>query len=73
MEISYTCKVYLFSIYTWELNSGQTIWDKAEVVLGTFWEPFGNMIRTHWEHEKNTQNPSASPSKRKKTGPFMNA
>jgi len=64
---------YLLSLYTWELNSGQTIWDKAEMVLRTLWELFGNIMRTDWEHENNTKNPSPSPSKRKKTGPFMNA
>jgi len=36
----------LFSVYTWELNSGQTIWDKAEVVLGTFWEHDENTLGT---------------------------
>ncbi len=27
----------LFSLYTWELNFGQIIWDKIELVLGTSW------------------------------------
>jgi hypothetical protein len=41
----------IFSLHTWELNFGQTIRDKIEVLLGTsreiIWEleePFGNLI-----------------------------
>jgi len=50
---------HLFSLYTWKLNFGQTIWDKIEVLLvlwRTSWEttwqlgePNGNMMRTQWE------------------------
>jgi hypothetical protein len=62
---------HLFSLYIWELNFGQTIWDhKTQVLLGTSsgmhlgtlwelngnmlrtWEPFENMVRTHWEWRK---------------------
>jgi len=48
---------YLFSLYTWELNFGQTIWDHKTQVplgtssgmhLGTVWELNGNMLGTHW-------------------------
>jgi hypothetical protein len=42
---------HLFSLYTWELNFGQTKWDKIEVLLGTFYgttwelgEPQKNMM-----------------------------
>jgi hypothetical protein len=49
-----------FSLYTWELNFGQNIWDKSEVPLGTLcgtnWEleeSFGNLIGTHREHDGN--------------------
>jgi hypothetical protein len=49
---------YLFSLYTWELNFRQTVWDKSNVLLrtswGITWEPFGNLIRTSWEHDENT-------------------
>ncbi len=38
--------VYLLSLYTWELNLGQTLWDKIKVLL----EPQGNKMRTCWEH-----------------------
>jgi hypothetical protein len=39
-----------------ELNFGQTIWDKTQVLLGT-----------HWEQGGKTKNPSLpTPSKRKK-------
>jgi hypothetical protein len=41
----------LFSLYTWELNFGQTLWDKTEVLLamcrGTSWE------LEAWEHDVN--------------------
>jgi hypothetical protein len=44
-----------------ELNFGQTKWDKSNVLLGMFlettWElgePFGNLITTPWEHDRNT-------------------
>jgi len=57
------------------LNFGQTIWDKIEVLLGTFLE-LGNMLRTHWEQGKKNKNsphphrtPPHSTSKRKKQGP----
>jgi hypothetical protein len=60
------------------LNFGQTIWDKIEVLLGTFWGThmgtfleIGNMLRTHWEQgKKNKNSPHPHPtSKRKKQGP----
>jgi hypothetical protein len=50
--------VYLFSLYTWELNFGQTIWDKTEVLWGAFrvttWEP-GELMGTHTEHDENKE------------------
>jgi hypothetical protein len=46
---------HLVSLYTWELNFGQTEWDKIEVLLGMFYrtiwglgEPQKNMMRSHW-------------------------
>jgi hypothetical protein len=59
-------------IYTWELNFGQIICDKVELVLGTSWgitwelsEFFGNLMGTHWEIEK------SFPLSKKKTGHLM--
>jgi hypothetical protein len=52
-----TPRFHLFNLYTWELNFGQTIWDKTQVLLGTSWEHI-------WEHFKNkgkTQNNPCSP------------
>jgi hypothetical protein len=68
---------HLFSLYTWELNFGQTIWDKSEVLLGRswrrIWEPCENMMRTHWEQGKWIPPPWAAPPRRTKTGPLMSA
>ncbi len=47
--------LHLFSLYSWELNFGQTLWNKSEVLLGTSWElgePYKNKMRTHWEPQK---------------------
>jgi hypothetical protein len=30
----FTIEMDLFNLHTWELNFGQTIWDKIEVLLG---------------------------------------
>jgi len=50
----------LFKLHKWELNFGQTIRGKMEVLLGTprwtIWElgePFGNLMITDWEHIEN--------------------
>ncbi len=72
---------YLFSLCTWELNFGQTIWDKTKVIWGTFWvttwepgEPYGNTYRAWWEQgkkEKRKNPPPPLPSpKKKKSGPL---
>jgi hypothetical protein len=46
-------------LYTWELNFGQTIGDKTEVLLGTLWEPLrgldGNPMRKWKEHIGNKE------------------
>ncbi len=34
---AYSCFVYVFSLYTLEMNFGQIIWDKTQVLWGTFW------------------------------------
>jgi hypothetical protein len=46
---------HFFSLYSSELNFGQTVWDKTEVLFGTLGEqlgnldnPMGNTLRT-WE------------------------
>jgi hypothetical protein len=44
-------------LYQWkENNIGQSIWDKSEVLLktywGTHWELIGNIVRTYWEPGK---------------------
>jgi len=75
--------VYLFSLYTWELNFGQTICNKTEVLLGTCWGThwkIGNLLRTWWEHvgehignkeekQKITHPTPLHPEKEKKQGP----
>jgi len=57
----YTCWLYLFSLYTCELNFGQTIWDKTQVILGTSW---GTHSGTWWEHigNKGGKKKSSLPS-----------
>jgi hypothetical protein len=40
----------LFSLYPGQLNFGQTVWDKTQVLLGTSW---GTHLRTWWEHAEN--------------------
>jgi len=42
---------HLFNLYTWELNFGQTIWNKTKVLLGT---SYGMYLRTLWEHDGHT-------------------
>jgi hypothetical protein len=69
----------IFSLYTGELDFGQTIWHKTQVLilgnasgntLGTLWELYENTLETR---EKKL-NVSLSPlSKRKKLDPFMSA
>jgi predicted AlkP superfamily phosphohydrolase/phosphomutase len=39
-----------FGLYTWELNFGQTIWDKTQVLLGTSWRMH---LGTIWEQMGN--------------------
>jgi hypothetical protein len=53
--------IYLFSLYTWELNLGQTLWDKIKVLLGTSREQNENMLGTHWEQGRKTKNNSLHP------------
>jgi hypothetical protein len=68
-----TLGFHLFSLYTWELNFGQTIWDKTQELLGTSW---GMHLGTFWEQGKNTKESLFFPSpplKRKKIGLFMSA
>jgi hypothetical protein len=67
----YNRRFHLFSIYTGELNFGQTIWDKTQVLLGTYW---GMHLGTHWEQRNKTNNPCPPPThKKQKTGSFMRA
>jgi hypothetical protein len=63
---------YLFSLHTWELNFGQTIWDKIEVRLWTTWEleePCENMMRTHWEQGKKQEITPPTPPPKENIGP----
>jgi hypothetical protein len=54
---------HLCSLYTWELNFGQTIWDKTKVLpFGTSW---GIYLGTVWEQEKKTKNPFPFPTPQK--------
>jgi hypothetical protein len=41
----------LFSVYTGQLNFGQIVWDKTQVLLGT---SSGTHLGTVWEHAENT-------------------
>jgi hypothetical protein len=68
-------KAYV-SLCTWELNFGQTIWDKIKVLLGTpsgiTWElgeSQGNMMRTR----KNFLKLLLPIPQREKTGSIMSA
>jgi hypothetical protein len=73
----------LFILYTWELNFGQTIWDKIEMLLGTpylknnlgTWgislEDDENMFGTRKKNQKITPPTPTRPPKEKKTGPMM--
>jgi hypothetical protein len=62
-------------LYTGELDFGQTIWDKAEVLLGKSWgttlelgEPHGNRMRTLLGTREKTKITYPFPSaKQKKT------
>jgi hypothetical protein len=69
-------RYHLFSLYTWELNFGQTIWDKIEVLLGT---SYGTYLGTWWEHIsnkeffKNNHFPLLPSLKKIKAGLFMSA
>jgi len=68
----------IFSVlHTWELNFGQTICDRTEVLLGISYgdnlRTWENLMGTHWEQgEKPKYNPP-SIFKRKKLDPFMSA
>ncbi len=44
-------RIHLFGLYTWELNFGQTIWDKYEVLLGVLGVSWGMDLGTPWELE----------------------
>jgi len=71
-----------FSLYTWQLNLGQNIWNKHKC----YWEclreqpgePQGNRIRTLWEHMRSKKrkpkinSPHPTP-KMKKAGPILGA
>ncbi len=53
-------KTNMLNLDTWELNFGQTIWDKTEVLLRIFWgttwelgQLFGNLMGTNCEHDGN--------------------
>ncbi len=63
----------------WKDNICQSIWDKSEVLLGTFWGKcweIGYLLGTHWKHSGNKLNkwknekflhlPPPPPPKRKK-------
>jgi hypothetical protein len=69
-------------VYTWELNFGQTIWGKSEVLLKIFWGTIwnlGNLLVTLWEHDGNTlgmrkKQKIPSPARQEeRTGPLMSA
>jgi hypothetical protein len=63
-------RAHLFSLYPLELNFGQTVWDKTEVLFGTLGEqlgnldnPMGNTLRTrgktiHLPQKKKNSNSS---------------
>jgi hypothetical protein len=71
---------YLFSLHTWELNFGQTICHRTEVLLGISYgdnlRTWENPMGTHWEQGEKPKYkpppPSTPPSifKRKKSGPL---
>ncbi len=63
---------YLFSLYTWELNFGQTIWG---IEVRCYWErpkeqpgTLRNAMRTPWEHigSEGEKNPARPPPPKEK-------
>jgi hypothetical protein len=52
-----TPALHLFTLFKGELNFGQTIWDKNQVLLGTSW---GNTLGT-WEHDGNKDEKQENP------------
>jgi hypothetical protein len=59
----------LFSLYSGQLNFGQTLWEH----LGErIWELDGNMTRTREKHKKNPRSLLPPPPK-EKTGSIMSA
>jgi hypothetical protein len=62
---------FTFSVYKHgSLTLGKTIWDKTQVLFGTScgtnWEPFENLMGTHWEQEGKKIPLSPCPLKKKK-------
>jgi hypothetical protein len=63
----------LYTLYTWKLDCGQTIWDKMEVLFGTsrwtlwaWWEHIGNITK---QKMPSTPIPPPPKPKRKKLSP----
>jgi hypothetical protein len=61
--------LYLFSLYTWELNFAQRICNKTQVLWGTSWGmhmatlwEFGDMMTTHLERCKKSNLPRRLPA-----------
>jgi len=48
---SITTCVYKHGLYTLELNFGQTVWDKTEVLFGTLGEQLGNLDNAMGTHK----------------------
>ncbi len=71
----YNRGAYIFSLYTWELSFGQTIWDKTQVLLGiscgmhlkTLWK-LGNPLRI-WELIENMMGTHWEKGKKQKKNP----
>jgi hypothetical protein len=60
---------HLLNLYTLELNFGQSIWDKFQVLLGTSWGTFCEFDGNHMGPKnffKNPSLPSSPPTTREK-------
>jgi len=65
-----SCMFNLEKFNMWNFNFGQSIWDKSVVLLGTWREPLGNLMRTYLAKKKNlTKKPILLPTQKKKIVP----
>jgi hypothetical protein len=67
---------HLINLYKWKLNFGQTIWDKFDAPLGTYWGIFWEPDQNPIKHDGNTLGTRKfpwQPFQRKHFEPLINA